>query len=187
MTGKCRALYGGPESRAKAQTLNPSNTPADAARSLGANAASSMPMASPDSLMVNIGGESFRARLRRDLAPRSCEYLLSLLPYVGQVIHARWSGEALWAPLAAVIPSDLTLPSESATADPVPGQILLYTGERSVPELYIPYGVNRFACKHGPLEGNLVLIIDDGVQRLAEIGPEVLWKGAKELRIEVSP
>ncbi|HEX4301122.1 MAG TPA: DUF3830 family protein [Gammaproteobacteria bacterium] len=140
-----------------------------------------------DKLTLNIGAEHFTARLRRDLAPRSCDYLLGLLPYVGQVIHARWSGEALWVPLTASVPPDLVLPWESATADPAPGQVLLYAGERSVPELFIPYGVNRFACKDGPLEGNLVLTIEGGVQRLAEIGPEVLWKGAKELRIEVSP
>jgi hypothetical protein len=140
-----------------------------------------------DTLIFSIGSERFTARLRRDLAPRSCGYLLSLLPYGGQAIHARWSGEALWAPLTAVVPPGLVLPWESATADPVPGQVLLYAGERSVPELYIPYGVNRFACKHGALEGNLVLNIEDGVKRLAEIGPDALWKGAKELRMEVSP
>jgi hypothetical protein len=142
---------------------------------------------SSDSLILSIGSERFTARLCRDLAPHSCDYLLGLLPYKGHVIHARWSGEALWAPLAASVPPDLVLPRESATADPAPGQVLLYAGERSVPELYIPYGVNRFACKAGPLEGNHVLSIEDGLQRLAEIGPAVLWQGAKEIRIEVSP
>lgn len=140
-----------------------------------------------DILTLSIGTESFTARLRRDLAPRSCEYLLGLLPHKSQLIHARWSGEALWAPLAAVVPPDLVLPRESATADPVLGQVLLYAGERSVPELYIPYGVNRFACKDGPLEGNAVLGIEDRPERLAGLGREVLWKGAMELRIEVSP
>jgi hypothetical protein len=140
-----------------------------------------------DTLILKIGTEGFTARLRRDLAPRSCEYLLGLLPYGAQVIHARWSGEALWAPLAAVVPPDLMLPWESATADPVPGQVLLYAGECSVPELYIPYGVNRFACKHGPLEGNPVLTIEDRLDRLAELGPEVLWQGARGLHMEVSP
>jgi|SRR5579885_3568990 len=140
-----------------------------------------------DTLSFRIGSEHFPVRLQRDLAPRSCDYLLGLLPYSGRLIHARWSGEALWAPLTDVVPSGLVLPGESASADPVPGQVLLYAGERSVPELYIPYGVNRFACKHGPLEGNLVLTIVDGLQRLTELGPEVLWKGARELHIEVSP
>jgi uncharacterized protein DUF3830 len=141
----------------------------------------------PDTLTLSIGTERFAARLRRDLAPRSCDYLLGLLPHRSQLIHARWSGEAMWAPLTAVVPPDLVLPWESATTDPVPGQVLLYAGERSVPELFIPYGVNRFACKDGLLEGNRVLSIEGGVDRLAEIGSEVLWKGARELRIEVSP
>jgi hypothetical protein len=141
----------------------------------------------PDTLILSIGTARFTARLRRDLAPRSCAYLLSVLPYVGQVIHARWSGEALWAPLTAVVPPDLVLPRESATTDPVPGQVLLYAGERSVPELFIPYGINRFACKDGPLEGNRVLTFEGGSQALTELGLEVLWKGARELRIEVSP
>ena len=139
-----------------------------------------------DTLTLSIGSERFTARLRRDLAPRSCEYLLGLLPYAGQVIHARWSGEALWAPLAAVFPPGLTLPWESATGDPAPGQVLLYAGERSVPELFIPYGVNRFACKDGPLEGNPVIGIEDRLERIAGLGHELLWKGAMELRIEVS-
>ncbi|HEY1773326.1 MAG TPA: DUF3830 family protein [Gammaproteobacteria bacterium] len=140
-----------------------------------------------DTLKFSIGADRFTARLRRDLAPHSCDCLLGLLPYVGQAIHARWSGEALWAPLATVIPPDLVLRRESATSDPVPGQVLLYAGQRSVPELFIPYGTNRFACKDGPLEGNLVLTLEDTLQRLTELGAEVLWKGARELRIEVSP
>jgi hypothetical protein len=140
-----------------------------------------------DTLKFSIGAEHFTARLRRDLAPRSCDYLLGLLPYLGWAIHARWSGEALWAPLEAVVPPDLVLPSESAIADPVPGQVLLYAGERSVPELFIPYGDNRFACKDGVLEGNPVLSIEDRLERIAGLGREVLWKGAMELRIEVSP
>lgn len=140
-----------------------------------------------DTLMLSIGSECFTVRLRQDLAPRSCSYLLDLLPYAGQAIHARWSGEALWVPLAAVTPESLILPGESATGDPAPGQVLLYAGERSVPELYIPYGVNRFACKDGPLEGNPVLTIEEGLDRLAKLGPEVLWTGARELLIEVSP
>ena len=141
---------------------------------------------SSDSLTFKIGSASFQARLRRDLAPRSCEYLLGLLPHRGQVIHARWSGEGLWSPLADSFPPGLLLSSENATENPTPGQVLLYAGERSVPELFIPYGINRFACKDGPLQGNPVISIKARPEQLAELGREVLWKGAKELHIEVS-
>jgi hypothetical protein len=140
-----------------------------------------------DTLILSIGPERFTARLRPDLAPRSCECLLGLLPYSRKLIHARWSGEALWSPLGDAFPKGLTLPAENAQAGPAPGEILLYAGSQSEPELLIPYGISRFACKAGPLQGNPVLIIEDRLPRLAEVGREILWQGARELHIEVSP
>ena len=139
------------------------------------------------SLTVTIGTERFTARLRRDVAPRSCEFLMGLLPYSGKVIHARWSGEALWSPLAAVAPPDLILPRENPGIEPRPGEILLYTGEVSEPELLIPYGTSRFACKAGALEGNPVLTIEDRLERLAQLGREILWHGAMDLHIGSQP
>ena len=136
------------------------------------------------SLTVTIGTERFTARLRQDLAPRSCECLLALLPYSGKVIHARWSGEAMWSPLATAMPADLILPRENPRNHATLGEILLYAGELSEPELLITYGTSRFACQAGTLEGNPVLAIEDRLERLARLGPEVLWGGALELRIE---
>ncbi len=138
-------------------------------------------------LTVTLGSERFPARLRPELAPRSCEWLLGWLPYAGKVIHSRWSGEAMWSPLGATVPADLRLPPEHATGDPVPGEILLYAGEVSEPELLLVYGVSRFACKAGPLSGNPVLVIEERLDRLATLGRGVLWDGAMELRIEVNP
>ncbi|HEV2112372.1 MAG TPA: DUF3830 family protein [Gammaproteobacteria bacterium] len=139
------------------------------------------------SLSIKIGAESFPARLRQDLAPRSCDCLRALLPYAGSVIHARWSGEALWAPLAAVMPPDLVLPRENARNQPAPGEILLYAGELSEPELLITYGTSRFACQAGTLHGNPVLTIEDRLDRIAQLAHQVLWNGAMTLRIEVTP
>lgn len=139
------------------------------------------------SLCVNIGAERFAARLRRDLAPRSCECLLGLLPYAGQVIHARWSGEALWSPLAAALPAGFVLPRENPVGHPTPGQILLYAGARSEPEILVVYGASRFACEAGALEGNPVLTIEDRLERISQLGREVLWRGAMRLHIEASP
>lgn len=137
-------------------------------------------------LALKIGTERFRARLRRELAPRSCECLLSLLPYSGNVIHARWSGEALWSPLSGTLPPELRLPPENARHQPAPGEVLLFAGQRSEPELLIVYGRSRFASAAGALEGNPVLSIEDGLERVAQLGREVLWNGAKPLSIEVS-
>lgn len=138
-------------------------------------------------LAVKIGSERFDARLRRAAAPRSCELLTALLPYVGTVIHARWSGEALWAPLVGAIPADLALLPEHASHAPVPGEVLLYAGPKSAPELLIAYGDCRFACAAGELEGNPVMLIEDGLERLAQLGREALWNGAWQLRIEPRP
>jgi hypothetical protein len=134
---------------------------------------------------MTIGAERFHARLQHDLAPHSCARLLDLLPYRGQLIHARWSGEACWSPLGVVWPASSLLQPENATSEPALGQILLFGGGTSEPELLITYGPCRFACKAGPLAGNPVLTIDDDqLARLAEVGHSILWSGAKPLHIE---
>lgn len=109
---------------------------------------------------------------------------MSMLPYHGTVIHARWSGEALWSPLSAVWPAGERLPREHATCEPKAGDILLYAGDLSEPELLIPYGTARFSSKAGLLEGNPVLRIDDPLPVLGELGRCVLWTGAMRFRIE---
>ena len=74
--------------------------------------------------------------------------------------------------------------TESATCHPQPGEVLLFAGPRSEPELLIVYGTTRFACQAGPLEGNPVLLIQNDLPQLVECGREILLHGAMELRIE---
>jgi len=133
---------------------------------------------------VMIGAARFRARLETRAAPESCRALLALLPYEGTVLHARWSGEAAWSPLGARWPARAMLPEEQATAEPQPGQLLLYAGPRSEPELLIPYGVTRFACRAGALRGNPVLTVLERLDELAHAGRSLLESGAAGLRIE---
>lgn len=135
-------------------------------------------------LNLQIGTVRLSATLRRDLAPQSCESLMRILPYNGAVIHARWSGEALWSPLAGSWPAGRHVPREHATCEPKIGDVLLYAGDLSEPELLIPYGTTRFCCKAGLLEGNPVLTIDDPLSVLPELGRGVLWKGGVPFRIE---
>ena len=127
----------------------------------------------------------FAGRLQSDLAPLSCRHLTQMLPLCGQAIHARWSGEAIWLPLGTNWPAGSILEPESATGRPEQGEVLLFAGPRSEPELLIAYGTTRFACKAGPLEGNRVLLIQDGHSQLAECGWEILLRGAMELRIDI--
>lgn len=135
-------------------------------------------------LDLRIGTVRLSATLRRDLAPQSCECLISMLPYSGTVIHARWSGEALWSPLAGSWPAGRHIPREHATSEPKVGDILLYAGDLSEPELLIPYGTTRFCSKAGLLEGNPVLTIGDSLSVLPELGRGVLWNGGMPFRIE---
>jgi hypothetical protein len=135
-------------------------------------------------LDLEIGSMRFSALLRDDLAPRSCERLMAMLPYHGSAIHARWSGEALWSPLGSAWADGRHVPRENATCEPKAGEVLLYAGDLSEPELLIPYGPARFACKAGPLAGNPVLTIDESLPALAEMGRHVLWKGAVDFKIK---
>jgi Protein of unknown function (DUF3830) len=136
------------------------------------------------SVRIRIGVEGFPARLRRDLSPQSCSRLEALMPYRAKLIHARWSGESCWSPLAAAWALGSVLPPENATAYPTPGQVLLYAGELSEPELLIAYGPSRFASKVGVLAGNPVLTIEDRLPQLAELGSRILWCGPMELCID---
>lgn len=135
-------------------------------------------------LNITIGTQSFVGRLRIDSAAQSCMQLQELLPYRGNLIHARWSGESLWSPLASRWPRGRHLPEEDATSCPLPGEILLYAGAVSEPELLVVYGPSRFACSAGPLSGNRVLCIEHDLHRLAELGRDALWHGALPLLIE---
>jgi hypothetical protein len=133
---------------------------------------------------MTIGGEIFHARLRCDLAPRSCDRLERLLPYSGELVHAQWSGQACWSPLGSCWPPGERLAPENAIAYPSPGEVLLYVGDVSEPELLIAYGPSSFASMAGPLAGNPVLTIEDRLARLIELGREILWRGAVDLHIE---
>lgn len=128
--------------------------------------------------IITFGTELFPARLLCGTASASYAYLKAMLPYSGSVIHARWSGEAIWSPLEKVAPPGAILPPENPDWTPEPGMILLYAGASSEPELLIPYGPCRFACKAGPLGGNPLLSIEHGLTRIAELGREILWRGA---------
>lgn len=136
------------------------------------------------SVRMTIDGETFDAQLQYDLAPRSCACLEGLLPYHGELVHAQWSGQSCWSPLSGVWPAGSLLSPENATGYPSPGHVLLFGGELSEPELLVVYGPTRFASKAGPLAGNPVLIIENRLARLVELGRRILWGGAVTVRIE---
>ena len=131
-------------------------------------------------LVIEIEREKFLAVMHEDRAPKTCSALLKALPIKGRVIHARWSGEAIWLPMNNIkIKADF----ENQTIHPSKGELLFYPGFLSEREILIPYGSSAFASKVGFLPGNHFASIEEGLDRLAEVGKRVLWEGAKKITI----
>jgi hypothetical protein len=137
--------------------------------------------ASDHLVRMRIGRRVLLARLEWRAAPRSCAALLAVLPLRLSLLHSRWSGECGWAPL---VDTPIHVERENATSHPRPGQVLLYTGAVSEPEILLPYGAAVFASKDGLLEGNHVLTIVKGAEHLPEIGRALLWRGSRPVTIE---
>jgi hypothetical protein len=133
-------------------------------------------------LTVVIAEHRFRALFDRSLAPKTVEVFERRLPFHQSIIHVRWSGEAMWVPLGDL---DFAIGPEAATSYPAPGEMLLYPGGQSETELILAYGPTRFASKAGQLAGNPLLTIIDDLDTLAEIGRRILWKGSRQISIEL--
>lgn len=133
-------------------------------------------------LRVFVAGLEFDARFEAALAPQTCAAFRNLLPLTRKMIHCRWSGEGVWLPLD---PWQLPWRMENPMSHPAPGQILLYAGGPSEPELLIPYGQCAFNSKFGALSGNHFLTIVSNLDSLIELGRKLLWEGAQECTIEL--
>lgn len=130
-------------------------------------------------LAIDVDNFHFVARLEEEAAPRTCAAFLKLLPFANQVIHSRWSGEAVWIPLGDF---DTGLEYENHTSHPSRGDVLIYPGGISETEILFAYGSSCFACKMGQLAGNHFLTVVEGVDQLMDMGRTVLWKGARDIR-----
>ena len=133
-------------------------------------------------LKFTIGESIFKAEMHTDRAPETCRLLAENMPITGKVIQARWSGEAVWLQMD---PYGIDAPQENATSYPGIGQILYYPGGISEKEILIPYGSACFASKFGFLPGNHFATIVEGTELLEQMGKNVLWKGAQNIKIEL--
>ena len=129
-------------------------------------------------IKVTVGPFTFTAKIEANDAPNTCAEFNRLLPYKSQVIHVRWSGEAIWIPLGDF---KLNADYENHTSHPSRGDILFYPGGISETEILIAYGSTCFASKMGQLAGNHFMTIVDGGDHLAELGRMVLWQGAQDI------
>ncbi len=134
-------------------------------------------------LTVHIGSMLFSAVLESDRAPLTVRAFLARLPFEGQLLQARWSGEAGWMPLADY---DLGVAHENATSYPAPGQVLWHPPGLSEAELLVPYGSTCFSSRVGQLAGNHFLTILDEHGGLAEVGRRLLQEGAQPIRFALT-
>lgn len=130
-------------------------------------------------LAIDVGPYRFTARMEAEAAPRTCAAFLDRLPFVNQAIHVRWSGEAVWVPLADM---KTGLAYENHTSHPSRGDVLWYPGGFSETEIIFAYGSCQFASKMGQLAGNHFLTVVEGGEQLMEMGRTVLWQGAQSIR-----
>ncbi len=129
-------------------------------------------------MQIEIDGQPFSARFEEDRSPATCAAFRAAMPFSSQIVHVRWSGEAVWIPLGEL---DFGVGYEDATSYPAPGQILLYPQGKSETEILIAYGSVQFASKAGTLAGNHFATINSDLERLRELGVKTLWEGAKPI------
>lgn len=134
-------------------------------------------------LRIRAGEFTFAARFEVENAPQTIAAFRKLLPLESQVIHVRWSGEAMWIPFGEL---DVGVDFENATCYPNPGELLLYPGGVSETELLFPYGHVAFASKAGPLAGNHFATVVEGGENLRELGERCLRQGAQDINFTES-
>jgi hypothetical protein len=132
-------------------------------------------------LKITTGDIVFDAQLEEEKAPQTCAAFRKVMPFSGQIVHVRWSGEGVWIPLGD---TDFGVGYENHTSYPSAGQIILYPGGISETEILLAYGGISFASKMGQLAGNHFITLTSNLDRLMELGNSVLWKGAHDISFE---
>jgi len=132
-------------------------------------------------LIIHAGDFTFDAKFE-SAAPKTVAAFRAAMPYTGQIVHVRWSGEGVWIPLGD---HDFGVGYENHTSHPAPGQIILYPGGISETEILLAYGGVDFSSKMGQLAGNHFITLTSGNENLMTLGNSVLWKGAHDIRFEL--
>jgi Protein of unknown function (DUF3830) len=134
-------------------------------------------------LKITAGPFTFDARLETEKAPKTAEAFLKQVPFTGQIVHVRWSGEGVWIPLGD---HEFGIGYENHTSHPAPGHVILYPGGISETEILIAYGGVDFSSKMGQLAGNHFITITSNLDELAALGKMVLWEGAQTILFEAA-
>lgn len=130
-------------------------------------------------ICITAGPFNFDAKLEREAAPETCAAFEAVMPFLGKIVHVRWSGEGVWVPLGD---RDFGVGYENHTSHPAPGQIILYPGGISETEILLAYGGVDFSSKMGQLAGNHFITLTSGLENLMKLGNLVLWDGAQDIK-----
>lgn len=125
----------------------------------------------------------FTGELHEDAAPESVAALREMTTLDSELIHVRWSGNAVWIEIDDVDLPDL--PRENHTVYPSRGDVLLYPGYRNVQEILIACGPTCFKSQAGELAGNHVATLNASSEELTALEDRTLYDGALPCTLEV--
>jgi Protein of unknown function (DUF3830) len=131
-------------------------------------------------------GGSFAATLHDTAAPRTCAIIRRRLPFSYRFHQSIVSGQAL-----VTLPPDLTVPRENQrVAGTPPGTLafLVRDAPLLIPdEIYIAYGlfISRGLTVDAKQPVNVFGRVEEGLDRLAEVGRRVLMSGAEMVRFSL--
>ncbi len=134
-------------------------------------------------LKITAGPFVFDAVLETEKAPQTCKAFIERLPFEGQIVHVRWSGEGVWVPLGDY---NFGVGYENHTSHPAPGHIILYPGGISETEILLAYGGVDFSSKMGQLAGNHFITVTSKLENLPVLGNKTLWEGAQQIQFELA-
>ncbi len=128
-------------------------------------------------LELELYGETFRARLLDQQAPRTCAALWDALPLSAQVVHAKWSGNLIRTLEGLPVSVD---DLESGWGFQYPGLVALHPASGT---LAIVYGDARFRCSVGPAAVTPVAELVGDVEAFARLAARLQWEGATTLAL----
>lgn len=134
-------------------------------------------------LKITAGPFVFDAVLETEKAPQTCKAFIERLPFEGQIVHVRWSGEGVWVPLGDY---NFGVGYENHTSHPAPGHIILYPGGISETEILLAYGGVDFSSKMGQLAGNHFITVTSNLENLPVLGNKTLWEGAQQIQFKLA-
>jgi len=127
-------------------------------------------------LTLETDHDEFTGELHTDAAPESVAALREITTLESQLLHVRWSGNAVWIEIDEIDLPDL--PRENHTVYPSRGDVLLYPGYRNVQEILVSCGPTCFKSQAGELAGNHVATFDATPADLTALEDRTLYDGA---------